>query len=79
MAGWGGGVGDLKEKKRGWFDCLEEKQGVAYKRSKGCLDDKQNMKQSKLFKGRKISRGICRCGEQGEPASGERESEEREK
>ena len=43
MAGWRGGMGDLKEKKRGWFDCLEVKQGVAYKRSKGCLDDKQNM------------------------------------
>jgi hypothetical protein len=36
-------MGDLKEKKRGWFDCLEVKQGVAYKRSKGCLDDKQNL------------------------------------
>jgi hypothetical protein len=37
MAGWGGGMGDLKEKKRGWFDCLEVKQEVAYKRSKGLL------------------------------------------
>jgi hypothetical protein len=45
--------------------CLEEKQGVP-------------SRLSKLFKGRKISRGICRCGEQREPASDKREYEERE-
>jgi hypothetical protein len=42
VAGWGGGVGFIGEK-RGWFACLGVKQVVAYKRSKGCLGMKQRL------------------------------------
>jgi hypothetical protein len=51
MAGWGGGMGDLKEKKRGWFDCLEVKQGVAYKRSKGLLTREAKVVSGTIIRG----------------------------